>query len=118
MDAQRFFEIAIPSVITRDVDRFLLMQGSIAIKVKGAGAWTLRLGNLDEPVTEQFDARAELKVWFSARGFERFVDGSSSARQLVQDGGIAYDGDPALLQHLGFLMTPGDTPLGMRLAGF
>jgi hypothetical protein len=118
MDAERFFEVAIPSVVTRDVDRFLLMQGSIAIKVKGEGAWTLHLGNIEEPVAEGFDARADLRVWFTAQGFERFITGSSNARELVREKDIVYQGDSSLLQNLGFLMTPGDTPLGMRLAGF
>ncbi|MFH1807522.1 MAG: SCP2 sterol-binding domain-containing protein [Pseudomonadota bacterium] len=104
--------------MARDVDRFLLMQGTIACKVKGAGAWTLHLGDLDAPVTEGFDARAELKVWFTAQGFEGFVSGSSKARELVRKGDIVYHGDTDLLQHLGFLMTPGDSPLGIRLAGF
>jgi hypothetical protein len=118
MDAQRFFEVAIPAAVVRDVERFLCMHGSIAIKVRGVGAWTLRLGNVDQPVSEGFDARAELKLWFTERGFDRFASGDGKAGRMIYDREVAFDGDRNLLQDLGLLLTPTDSPLGTRLAGF
>ena len=118
MDARRFFDVVIPSAVVRDVERFICMHGSIAFKVVGAGAWTLRLGDLEQPVSPGFNARAELKLWFTERGFERFLSGQGKAGRMVYDRDVAYDGDRNLLQDLGLLLTPGDTPLGTRLAAF
>ena len=109
---------AIPSIAARDFEKFVNLTGTVACRVVGAGSWTLNLGDFEVPVREGFDARADLKLWFSEKSFEHFLEGKGSARTLVSGKQFVYDGDIGLLERIGFLLSPGQSPLAMRLAGF
>lgn len=118
MDAKRFFLVAVPSIIARDFEQFMTLSGTIACKVRGAGAWTLRFGDPESPVDDGFDARADLKIWFTKKGFESFMSGRMNARKMIADGDITFAGDATLLERLGFLLAPGGSPLSTRLGAF
>ena len=118
MDAKRFFTTAVPSIVARDFEQFMTLNGVIACKVKGEGAWTLRFGDVEAPITEGFDPRADLKIWFTKEGFDAFVSGSGNMRKIVMKGEIAFAGDATYLERLGFLLSPGGSPLATRMGAF
>ena len=85
MDAQRFFTVAVPSIIARNFEQFISQSGKIACKVKGVGSWTLDFGNADDPVKEGFDARSELKIWFTEQAFDAFLSGRLDAKVTCKE---------------------------------
>jgi hypothetical protein len=116
MDARRFFTSAIPTAIARDFEQFMALSGTIACQVRGVGSWTLHLGNVEEPIVEGFDNHADLKVWFTQKSFDDFLGGKLNAKVIMKEREIAYAGDVALLERLGYLLAPGGSPLATRLA--
>lgn len=102
-------------MVARGTERFLAMSGIIAIEIRGQGAWTLRFGRLDEPVTRGTDPKADLFLTFSQAAFADFFRGRLNAGRAMGSGELAFSGDPSLLEKLGYLLSTGTSPLATRL---
>jgi hypothetical protein len=112
--AERFFSVRLPRHIADNVEKFAAQQGTVAFHVRGKGRWTVRMGNLEEPVVPGLADDAELTLWFSPDAFEGFVKGSLDVAGSLERNEIAFDGDAALLERFGLLLTPATTALGTR----
>lgn len=109
---QQFFSRLLPGMIVQRFDDFLEYDGRVAFDVAGAGGWTLTFGDVENPVREQLDDGAELKLKFSQPAFEAFVEGTLDTAAAVAAGEVRAEGDFALLGALGVLMMPLQRDLG------
>ena len=118
MDAQRFFKVGLPAMVAERLEKFATMSGVLTVNVKGSGKWTVRLGNLEQPVSEGDDPAADLRLWISAHALEAWLDGRLDVTRALEDGHVAAKGDLNVLEHLGFLLQPPGSPLATRLGSF
>lgn len=93
MTARSFFLSDLPRMLVAEPRRFADLRGVVAVSVQGGGKFTIRLGDLENPVAEGFDQKASVKLWFLGDTFERFLQGplpsSMTTRELILQG----DGD-------------------------
>src|SRR4051794_20248900 len=83
MDPRRFFEVALPQMVARSFIDFVQSQGSIAFEVRGGGQWTFTFGS-EEPVKRGMKLDAELKLTFTRRAFDAFIEGTLDTVLAVQ----------------------------------
>jgi hypothetical protein len=115
MDPAAFFESAIPFFICRGFAAFMSSHGVIHFSVEGSGAWTVQLGNLDEPITRGLVGTPDLAVWYSARAFQSFLDGTMKPREVIRAGEFIASGNVRLLEALGKVLAAPRGPLGIRV---
>lgn len=112
MDPKRFFEVALPSMVARSFMDFLENQGSIAFDVKGGGQWTFTFGS-EEPVNPGLKAGAELKLTFTRKAFDAFVEGTLDTVEAVSRREVVAAGtDFDLLEAFGRILRPPTMDLG------
>ena len=104
--AARFFEHELVRVVLQAPARFAALAGILAIKVKDQGAWTVRFGDLDQPVVAGFDRCAGSKLWLMRDGFARFLAGSLDGRDKKR---VLARGDLELIARFGRLLTINNT---------
>ena len=115
MDPKRFFEVALPRMVARSFMDALQQQGSLSFDVKGGGQWTFSFGS-EAPVSRGLRPDAELKLTFTRRAFDAFLDGTLSTvdavrRREVMAVGTAFE----LLEAFGRILRPPTTDLGWNV---
>ncbi|MBK6687011.1 MAG: hypothetical protein IPG45_21265 [Deltaproteobacteria bacterium] len=113
-NAQEFFSKDLIGLIVKQPSRFGAARGTLAFKVKGEGAWTVRLGDLQEPVHEGFARDADVKIWFLGDAFRRFLDGTLASRPTARE--VILNGDPGVLERFGRLLQSGNDSLSIHNA--
>ncbi len=110
MDAARFFGTAI-GALAKERPVFGELSGRIVFVVQDTGAWTVRLGDLAQPVVAHAEPDADLVLSFGAETFERFLRGTLNLTQALRDHEVAHDGNlDVLLSFSELLRAPGATP--------
>ncbi len=97
MDAQRFFDIAVPELAKTKASLFGTLTGTLAFIVRGVGAWTVHLGDSAHPVEHEALKNADLVLSFDAPVFEEFLAGTLDLAQALEGNHIAHDGDLSVL---------------------
>lgn len=113
--AERFFMVALPTMVARNLEKFASMRGNLGFSIKGKGKWTLQFGDVETPVRAGMDRTADVRVFFTPITFERFVQGSLDVAKAMDDDQLHASGDARLLDKFAFLMNPPSSPLGARL---
>jgi hypothetical protein len=99
-------------MVARSFMEFLESQGRISFDIKSGGQWTFRFGN-EEPVKSGLDPEAELKLTFSRKAFDAFVDGTLDTVEAVQKREVTAAGtDFDLLEAFGRILRPPTQDLG------
>src|SRR5437660_10251195 len=112
MAARRFFDVVLPTMVTRSFADFLEQQGAISFDVEGEGQWTFSFGS-DEPVTSGLKPDATVALWFEKKSFEAFLDGTLVATAALREGKIRFRGsDFTLLEVFGRILRPPSKDLG------
>jgi hypothetical protein len=112
MEPKRFFEVALPNMVARSFMDFLENQGRISFDIKGAGQWTFVFGS-EEPVQRGLDKAAELKLTFTRKAFDAFVEGTLDTVEAVQTKQVTAEGtDFDLLEAFGRILRPPRMDLG------
>ncbi len=106
MEAQRFFEVAVPQMVSKHLESFLDARGSIAFSIHGEGQWTIQLGDIDSPVVDEFVADADLRLWLSPEAFEEFITGDLDGVEALINGDLVVAGNTLLLETVGYLLKP------------
>ncbi|MCP4502093.1 MAG: SCP2 sterol-binding domain-containing protein [Deltaproteobacteria bacterium] len=114
MDAQRFFDIAIPELAAQKDALFSSLHGRLAFIIKDVGQWTVHLGNADIPVVAEAERDADLVLSFEALAFEEFLAGTLDLQEAMSKNRIAHDGDLKVLQHFSRLLQGPSSPLFAR----
>jgi hypothetical protein len=107
---ERFFLSELPAAIVRDLARYRPLHGTLAFSCAGQ-KFTVCLGDLDAPVIPGFLRSADVKLWFFADGFERFLAGQELTKKLVR-----LEGDAAVLERFGRFLMPASSSLSVRFA--
>jgi len=115
MEAKRFFEVAIPQMVLKQLDTFMSKHGTVSVSVRREGKWTLQFGNLDAPVLPKFKQDADLRLWFTPDTFKSFLDGSLQAREAMESGDFVAEGEFDLLETIGYLIRPPSNLLGVYM---
>jgi len=105
LEPRRFFEKVVPALVMQSFYDFLEQQGAISFDVKGAGEWSFVFGS-EEPVVTGLKPDAELKLAFTKKAFEGFVDGSLDVVAAVQAREVSGEGDFALLESFARILRP------------
>ena len=112
MEPRRFFEVALPSMVARSFVDFLQNQGRIGFDVRGAGHWTFVFGS-EEPVRRGIDPDAELKLTFTRKAFDAFIEGTLDTVDAVAKREVTALGTEfELLEAFGRVLRPPATDLG------
>jgi hypothetical protein len=112
MEPKRFFEVALPNMVARSFTDFLQSQGRISFDIKGSGQWTFVFGS-EEPVKRGIDRQAELRLTFTRKAFDAFVDGTLDTVEAVQKREVTAAGtDFELLEAFGRILRPPAQDLG------
>lgn len=107
-----FFEVQLPRRIAERGALFDQVQGTLALFIEGAGAWTIGFGDHQSPqaLTAEADFDRDCVTVFSVDGFDALLDGRSDGPEPV------LIGDDRLLARLGqLLIAPTRGVLGARL---
>ena len=115
MDAQRFFAVALPELANRHAAAYSALRGTIVFAVSEAGAWTVHLGNRDQPVTDGACAQPDLSLYFSSEAFARLLAGQLDFDQAIEKRAVGYEGDLMLLEKLGYLISAGRDADGVQV---
>jgi hypothetical protein len=115
MDAERFFEIAVPYYIARSQLVFLSSKGRIHFSIGGEGSWTLVLGDIEQPIARGLVGEADLSIWFSAPAFKSFLAGTLDPRPAIRAGEFKAQGNVQLLQWLGLLLATPKSGFRVRM---
>ena len=107
---KRFFEVAIPTRVAADVDRFFSIDGNIAFSVRNIGVWTLTFASA-EPIVPKFERLAKLQLWFTPDAMKHFIEGDLDVSHAVAAGDVKFKGDVELLVVFGNWLT-GQSGLG------
>ncbi len=111
-----FFWRVIPTVILQAPQRFAVLRGVLACSAQVVGAetqrFTVRFGDLNTPVVEGFDRRADVKLWFLDDAFAAFA----ASLELPRDRRLIVQGDPAVIEALGALLAAPQSALSVRFA--
>src|SRR5688572_16232751 len=112
MEPRRFFEVVLPHMVARSFLDFLQSQGRIAFDIRGGGQWTFTFG-IEEPVRRGCDPQAELRLTFTRRAFDAFLEGTLDTVVAVQKREVAATGtDFDLLEAFGRILRPPAQDLG------
>jgi hypothetical protein len=112
MEPKRFFEVALPNMVARSFMDFLENEGRISFDIKGGGQWTFVFGS-EEPVQPGLDKQAELKLTFTRKAFDAFIDGTLDTLEAVQTKQVTAAGtDFDLLEAFGRILRPPTMDLG------
>ena len=114
MDTKRFFNVALPHMITKQWDVFRALKGSVSIQIKEQGSWTINLGNIQDPI-ESTGNDSDLNLWFLPEAFQGFINGDLDIISAAQEGAVKGQGDFRLLERLGSLFNPPTSALGIML---
>lgn len=115
MEAKRFFEAAIPGMILEHMDAFMGSQGCIAFSVHGEGQWTIFLGDMEEPVIDEFLPDADLRVWLSPKAFQDFASGQLDGAEALVNGDLVVAGQTQLFESLGYFLKPPSSLMDLYL---
>jgi hypothetical protein len=115
VEPKRFFEVALPNMVARSFVDFLQNQGRISFDIRGVGQWTFIFGT-EEPVKSGLDPAAELRLTFTRRAFDAFVQGTldpveAVKRREVMASGQGFD----LLEAFGRILRPPTVDLGWNV---
>ncbi|GMU60481.1 MAG: hypothetical protein AMXMBFR34_22440 [Myxococcaceae bacterium] len=105
LEPRRFFEKVVPALVMQSFYDFLEQEGSISFDVKDAGQWTFVFGS-EEPVQRGLTKDAALKLTFTKKAFDGFVDGSLDVVAAVQAKEVTGKGDFSLLEAFGRILRP------------
>jgi len=114
MDTQRFFDVALPTMILKQWDLFRTLKGSISVQIDGVGSWTVQLGNIQEPIGPPKEG-SDLRLWFTPNAFQEFIDGQLDVVSAARLGSVKGDGNFGLLERLAGLLQPPTSALGLML---
>ena len=113
MSIEEFFTEKLPRALKASPG-FAGSKGTLAIIVEGAGSWTVRFGDVDEPVLDDADAESDCIAVWMAPAFEALLTGR---RDLDVIRPSAVVGDVRLLARLGSHLQPTQKGgVGARLA--
>jgi hypothetical protein len=105
LDPRRFFEKVVPALVMQSFYDFLEQEGSISFDVKDGGQWTFIFGS-EEPVRPGLKADAALRLTFTKKAFDGFVDGTLDVVEAVRAKEITGTGDFLLLEAFGRILRP------------
>ena len=112
MDPRRFFEVALPKMVSDSLGEFIEVQGRISFHIRPGGQWTFHFGN-PEPVQRGLAPDAELKLTFQRRAFNAFLDGTLDAEKALQRREVTAEGTAfELLETFGRILRTPATDLG------
>ena len=115
MEPKRFFEVALPHMVARSFMDALQQQGSISFDVKNGGQWTFTFGS-EEPVNRGLKPNAELKLMFTRRAFDGFLEGTlDTVEALRRREVVAIGTDFDLLEAFGRILRPPTADLGWNV---
>jgi len=109
MTAEDFFLHRFQEVILSHPISFMECCGSITFAIPEQGDWTIRLGDLDQPVSRGFFSIADLRLWFSAECFLDFLNGDLDLETALETGDLAAQGDLSLFDTLHYFAECLDT---------
>lgn len=107
---ESFFWVDLPAAIVRDLERFRHLHGTLAFSCAGR-KFTVTLGDLHAPVIAGFLRTADVKLWFFADAFERFL-----AAEAIAPRSVRLEGSAEVLERFGRFLQPSASPLSIRLA--
>ena len=107
---ETFFERELPALIARELGRFRGLRGRLAFSCAGK-KFTVCLGDVDAPVVPGFLRTADVKLWFFADAFDRFLAGADVGGKDVR-----VEGDLDVLERFGRLLQTTSTSLSVRFA--
>ena len=110
MDANRFFDVALPQLAAEHSGVFAALHGRIAFIVRDTGEWTVQLGVANAPVLSGAARDADLVLSFHRGAFLDFVQGTLDIQTAVEQGEVAFDGDLTALTRLGRLLQQAPLP--------
>ena len=109
MEARRFFEVALPQMLSHRLETFLVARGVMAFSVQGAGTWTVRWGDVETPVLAGFASDADVKIWLSESAWRAWMAGDLDPYRSVDSGEVVVDGNETLLETFGYFLRPANT---------
>lgn len=95
-DPRPFFGFTLPRSILSNLDTFMARPGVMTIVVRGKGAWTVRFGDEEHPITPGRAKDADLVAAFVPSAFKAFVDGDLDPHHAIATGRVKIRGDRRL----------------------
>jgi hypothetical protein len=112
MDPKRFFEIALPHMVARQFVEYIESEGAISFDVRNGGQWTFTFG-VEAPVQRGLKPDAQLKLTFTRRAFDAFIEGTLDTVRAVQMREVVAQGAGIeLLELFGRILRPPAQDLG------
>ena len=105
MTPQRFFSQAVPQLARQNAVAFANLRGDVVFAVAEQGAWTVQLGNQQQPVRDGASEDPSLSLFFTSEAFARLLDNRLDFDQAIERKALGYRGDLSLLEKLGFLLS-------------
>jgi hypothetical protein len=103
---KRFFEVILPALVLKQFDSFLEQEGCISFDVTGIGQWSFTFGT-EEPVVAGLKPDAGLRLTFTPKAFDSFIDGSLDVVAAVQSRQVTAKGKEfILLENFGRILRP------------
>src|SRR3954469_18655681 len=103
---KRFFEVILPALVLKQFNEFLEQDGCISFDVTGVGQWSFTWGT-EEPVTKKLEPDAGLRLTFTEKAMNQFIDGSLDVIAAVQAKEVTAKGKEfLLLENFGRILRP------------
>lgn len=118
MNADRFFTVVLIRAITERMKEFAMMKGVVTFEVLGDKTYTLRFGDVEEPVIEGWRGPSNLWLTFASDAFTAFTQGTLSLDAALDSGSLRVRGNPAFLTYFTQLLQPRTNALGVRFGRF
>lgn len=118
MTPERFFTVAVVHAISERLKEFGAMRGVITFEVAGDKTYTVRLGNVEQPVIEGWEGPSNLWLTFEKDAFAAFTQGTLDLAGALDSRSLRVRGNPSFLSQFAQLMQARTSPLGARLGQF
>ena len=103
---KRFFEVLLPALVLKQFNEFLEQEGCISFDVTSVGQWSFTWGT-EEPVATGLDPLAGLRLTFTPKAMQSFIDGTLDVVAAVQAKEITAKGrEFLLLETFGRILRP------------
>lgn len=113
MTPRVFFEEQLPRVARERAARFPALAGTLSVVVEHE-AWTLRLHDVEQPVTRGGSPGADLALYLSAEAFAQLAAGTLDVERAVAARAVGFSGDLRALEQLGRLLQGAGTSVDVR----
>lgn len=108
------FTQLIANAIEEKPAMFLSERGTVAFVVEGDRDFSVRYGNLKEPLAWGADQDADLRMTTDRAGLGRIIDGTIDAEQDISSGALRLEGNLEMLPLLFRLMERAQSMVELR----